>query len=105
VMAYTVGQRTQEFGLRMALGAQQYDLSRMVLRQSAKLAIPGAVLGVLLALSLGRVLRSLMYGVSTADPMILTSVALLVLLIAMLASYLPARRAGQADPMASLRAE
>lgn len=105
VIAYTVGQRTQEFGLRLALGAQRNDLSKMVLRQSARLAVPGAVLGVLLALILGRLLRSLIYNVSPADPVILSSVALLVLFIALFASYLPARRAAQADPMASLRAE
>ncbi len=105
VIAYTVGQRTQEFGLRMALGAQRGDLSRMVLAQSARLAVPGALLGVAMALCLGRVLRSLIYHVSPADPLILSSVALLVLFVALLASYLPARRAGNADPMASLRAE
>jgi predicted permease len=105
VIAYTVGQRTPEFGLRLALGAQRGDLLRLVLAQSASLAVPGTVLGVLLALSLGRVMRSLIYGVSPADPLILTSVALLVLAVALIASYLPARRAARADPMASLRAE
>ncbi len=105
VIAYTVSQRTQEFGLRMALGAERNDLLRLVLMQSARLAVPGAVLGVLLALSMGRVMRNLIYGVSPADPVILTSVALLVLTVALIASYLPARRAARSDPMASLRAE
>jgi predicted permease len=105
VIAYTVSQRTSEFGLRIALGAQRTDLLRMVLAQSAKLAIPGAVLGVVLALNLGRVLRSLIYGVSPTDPLILTGVALLVLAVALIASYVPARRAARTDPMVSLRAE
>ena len=68
VIAYPVSQRTQEFGLRMALGAQRMDLLRMVSRKSARLAVPGTILGVRMALSLGRVMRSLIYGVSPADP-------------------------------------
>ena len=105
VISYTVGQRAPEFGLRVALGAQRGDLLRMVLAQSAKLAVPGVLLGVVLALSLGRVLRGLVYGVSPSDPLIMTAVVLLVLAVALLASYLPARRAAGADPMATLRAE
>ena len=105
VIAYTVAQRTSEFGLRVALGAQRSDLLRMVLGQSARLAIPGIVVGVALALSLGRVLQTLLYGVKPADPIILVSVALLVLIVALLASYAPARRAAMADPMSTLRAE
>jgi predicted permease len=105
VIAYTVSQRTQEFGLRLALGAQRGDLVRLVLRQSARLVVPGAILGVLLTLGLGRVMGSLIYGVSPADPMILGSVALLVLFVGLIASYRPARRAIKADPMAMLRAE
>ena len=105
VIAYTVSQRTSEFGLRMALGAQRGDLVRMVLAQSARLAVPGVVLGVAMALSVGHVLRSLIYGVSPTDPLILTVVVLLVLAVALVASLVPARRAAQADPMTSLRAE
>lgn len=105
VIAYTVSQRTPEFGLRVALGAQRSDLLRMVLFQSAKLAVPGTILGVLLALSLGRVLQNLIYGVSAADPAILFSVVLLVLTVALIASYVPARRASRSDPMVTLRAE
>ena len=105
VIAYTVGQRTSEFGLRIALGAQRADLLRMVLAQSAKLAVPGTILGVVLALSLGRVMQNLIYGVSSADPAILTSVVLLVLMVALIASYVPARRASRSDPMVTLRAE
>jgi predicted permease len=105
VIAYTVSQRTPEFGLRVALGAQRSDLLRMVLAHSAKLAVPGTILGVLLALSLGRVMQNLIYGVSPADPVILSSVVLLVLTVALVASYLPARRASRSDPMTTLRAE
>ena len=87
------------------LGAQRSDLLRMVLAQSAKLAVPGTILGVLLALSLGRVVQNLIYGVSPADPVILSTVVLLVLTVALIASYVPARRASRSDPMTTLRAE
>lgn len=105
VIAYTVTQRISEFGLRVALGAQRGDLLRMVLAQSARLAVPGIILGLVLALSLGRVLQTLLYGVRPADPFILATVALLVLIVSLLASYVPARRAALADPMTTLRAE
>lgn len=105
VISYTVGQRAPEFGLRVALGAQRGDLLRMVLAQSAKLVLPGILVGVVLALGLGRVVHGLVYGVSPSDPVILTAVVSLVLVVALLASYLPARRAAGADPMATLRAE
>jgi ABC-type lipoprotein release transport system permease subunit len=77
----------------------------MVLAQSAKLAVPGTILGVLLALSMGRVVQNLIYGVSPADPVILSTVVLLVLTVALIASYVPARRASLSDPMTTLRAE
>jgi predicted permease len=105
VISYTVGQRASEFGLRVALGAQRRDLLQMVLAQSAKLAIPGAFIGVILAMSLSRVVRGLVYQVSPTDPVIITAVVLLVLFIALLASYIPARRAAATDPMTSLRTE
>ena len=105
VISYTVGQRTPEFGLRVALGAQRGDLLRMVLAHSAKLAVPGTLIGVILALSLSRVVRGLVYQVSPTDPVIMTAVVLLVLFIALLASYVPARRAAATDPMTTLRTE
>ena len=105
VIAYTVAQRTQEFGLRVALGAQHGDLLRMVLLQSARLVVPGMIVGLALALSMGRVMQALLYGVSAADPLILASVAFVVLVVALIASYVPARRAANADPMTALRAE
>jgi predicted permease len=105
VIAYTVTQRSSEFGLRVALGAQRKDLLRMVLGDSARLAVPGTIIGALLALSLSRVVQTLIYGVSAADPIIYVSVIFMVPAVALLASYVPARRAAQADPMQTLRAE
>jgi predicted permease len=105
VIAYAVSRRTSEFGLRLALGARRFDLLRLVLAQGARLAVLGTVLGILMSLGLGRVMRSLIYGVSPADPLIFVSVAFMVLAIAFLASYMPARRAAQADPMTALRSE
>jgi predicted permease len=105
VIAYTVTQRTPEFGLRVALGAQRSDLLRMVLEQGARLAVPGIILGVLLAVSLGRVVQSLLYDVRATDPLILVTVAFFVLIVSLLASYVPARRAALANPMMTLRAE
>ncbi len=105
VIEYTVSQRTQEFGLRVALGAKRMDVLGMVLAQSARLAVAGTALGVVLALCMGRVMRSLIYGVSPADPLVLSTVVVVVLIVAMVASYVPARRASRSDPMAMLRAE
>ena len=105
VIAYSVGCRTHEFGLRMALGANRWDVMRLALSQGAAATITGMVLGLLGALALARVLRSLIYEVSPADPVTFAAVALLVLAVAALACYLPARRATEADPMSALRAE
>jgi predicted permease len=105
VIAYAVSRRTTEFGLRMALGAQRGDLMRMVLGQGARLVIPGAAAGVVLALVLGRLMKSLIYGVRPDDPLTLVAVAGMVLAVALLASYIPARRAAKSDPMRALRAE
>jgi predicted permease len=105
VISYSVSQRIPEFGLRLALGAPPINLLRMVLVQAAKLAVSGAIIGLTIALTLARVLRSLIYNVSPADPMTFISVAILVIAIAMLACYLPARRAAKASPMIALRAD
>ena len=105
VIAYAVSQRTTEFGLRMALGAQRGDLMRMVLAQGARLVVPGAIAGVVLALLLGRAMKSLIYGVRPDDPLTFVAVAAMVLVVALVASYVPARRAAKADPMRALRAE
>jgi|HubBroStandDraft_1064217.scaffolds.fasta_scaffold11134_3 predicted permease len=105
VISYAVSQRTREFGLRMALGAQAGDVRRLVLRQGVKLALAGVALGLVGALALGRVLWSLLYQVSAADPVTFASVAALAIAIAALACYLPARRATGVDPATALRSE
>jgi len=105
VIAYSVAQRTAEFGLRMALGAQQGDVLRMVLSQASRLAIAGTLLGIAASLLMARALRSLIFQVSPTDPSTIVSVGLIVILVALLACYIPARRATAADPMNALRAE
>ena len=105
MIAYSVSQRTAEFGLRMAMGAQQSDVLRLVMMQAAKLVLSGTVLGIVLGLTLARVLKNLIYNVSPADPMTFSAVGLIVVAIAVLACYLPARKATHAGPMAALRAE
>ena len=91
--------------MRLALGAPPRGLMRLVLAQAAQLAIAGTVLGVVAALALARVMRSLIYNVSPADPLTFGAVALMVIAIALLACWLPARRATRANPMVALRAE
>ncbi len=105
VISYSVSQRIPEFGLRLALGAPPGDVLRLVLVQAAKLAVTGAVAGVVVALALARVLSSLMYNVSPADPLTFTAVGFGVIAIALVACYLPARRATKASPMIALRTE
>jgi ABC-type antimicrobial peptide transport system permease subunit len=105
VISYAVSQRAHEFGLRMALGAQPGDVRRLVLRQGVKLALAGVAIGLVGALALGRVLCSLLFEVSAADPVTFASVSALAMAVAALACYLPARRATLADPANSLRSE
>ena len=105
VISYSVNRRTHEFGLRLALGAERRDVLSLVVSQGAKLAVGGVGLGVIFALLLARVLRSLIYDVSPADPLTFAAVSLMVTAIAVVACYIPARRATQADPMTALRAE
>ena len=105
VISYSVSRRIPEFGLRLALGAPPNGVLRLVLAQAARLAVAGAVLGVVVALTLARVMRSLIYDVSPADPLTFASVVLMVIAIALLACYIPARRATKANPMTALRAE
>ena len=105
VIAYSVTQRTSEFGLRVALGAQRLDVIRLVLTQAAKLVLAGTALGLVLALTLARVLKNLIYNVSPADPLTFASVGLMVIAIAVLACYIPALKATRANPMTALRAE
>ena len=105
VMSYSVAQRRREFGIRMALGAQKRDVSMMVVREGMTLLSLGAVFGLVGALTLTRLMSTLLYGVSAIDPPIFTAVSLLLGFTALIASYLAARRATQVDPMIAIRAE
>jgi predicted permease len=105
VLAYTVAQRTHEVGIRVALGALRRDVLRMVVLQGVKVAVLGTAVGAVIALLAGRVLRSLLYGVTAHDPLVLLLAVVTPVLVAALASYLPARRATRVDPMVALRYE
>ncbi len=105
VLSYGVSQRTQELGIRIALGAGRRSVLGLVLRQGVQLTLAAVALGVVGALIAGRAIRSLLYGVSPHNPLVLAAVATILTLVAMLASYLPARRATQVDPMVALRYE
>jgi predicted permease len=105
LMSYTVNQRRHEIGIRMALGAKRGDVLHLVVRHGMSLAIVGVVLGTVGALLLTRFLSSMLYGVSVNDPTTLLSVATLLIGVAALASYIPARRATRVDPMVALRYE
>jgi predicted permease len=105
VVAHAVSQRTQEFGVRIALGARRSDVFALVVRQGLSLAATGSALGLLLAPAVARLLRSLLHGVSPFDPSTLVGVPLGIAVITALACYLPARRATRVDPMVALRAE
>jgi len=105
VMSFLVTQSTREIGIRIALGATQQGILRMVLRQGMTIAAAGVILGVGGALMLGRFLRSLLFQVQPTDPATFLSIPLLLMLVALLATYLPARRAARTDAMVSLRCE
>jgi putative ABC transport system permease protein len=105
VIAYTVAQRTREFGIRMALGAQRRDMLQMILRQSFSVVAIGLIIGLFAALTLTRLMASLLYGVSAHDFSIYALVLFVLSAAALFASYLPARRAMNVDPMVALRYE
>ena len=105
VMSYVVAGRTREIGLRMALGAQSGDVLRLILRQGMLLAAIGTVIGLTVGVGGGRLLKTLLYGVSAADPLTFTVVTLLLGAVTFLACWLPANRATRVDPMIALRAE
>jgi putative ABC transport system permease protein len=111
LVAYAVSRRTREIGIRMALGADKQKILRLVMRQGMILVSYGLSVGLLLALALTRVLTSSIFevpilnGVSATDPLTFGSITLLLIMVALLACYIPARRATKVDPMVSLRHE
>jgi putative ABC transport system permease protein len=105
VMTYSVAQRTNEIGIRMALGAERRDVLRMVVGQGLKLTVIGVAIGIGGALALTRFLSSILYGVTPSDPLTFIAVSLILIAVALLACYIPARRAAKVDPMVALRYE
>jgi putative ABC transport system permease protein len=105
VISFSVAQRTHEMGIRMSLGAQPAQVLRLVMGQGARMALVGIALGAAAALGLTRLMRSLLFGVSAADPLTFAAVAILLVAVALAACYVPARRAMRVDPMTALRHE
>ncbi len=105
VTSYAVAQRTQEIGIRMALGARMSDVLKLVLKNGMSLALIGAALGVAGAFAATRVMSSLLFGVAPTDLTTFTAVVVVLVVVALLAGYLPARRATKVDPLVALRYE
>ncbi len=105
VIAYSVSRRTHEIGIRMALGARATEVMKLVVQQGMALAVIGVMVGLLLAVAMSRVLATFLYGVSAVDILAFSAAAFLLLAVAFLANYLPARRAARVDPMEALRYE
>jgi ABC-type antimicrobial peptide transport system permease subunit len=105
VMAYIVGQRTREVGIRIALGAQRRDVVALVVGYGARLVAIGLVTGLVLAIALSQLVRGFLFGLSPVDPVTYVGVALLLALVALLASWLPAQRAMRVNPMVAMRSE
>ena len=104
-LAYMIGQRTRELGVRMALGATAGDVNRLVLRQGIGMALAGTALGAALAVGLGRTLEGRLFGVDASDLPTLASAAAVLVATALAASWMPARRAAHVDPVTALRSE
>lgn len=105
VMSYSVSRRTHELGVRMALGAGQEDVIKLVVTQAMMLALVGSACGLIAAFVLTRMMSKLLYGVRSSDPLTFIAAVLLVSGVALLASYLPARRATRIDPVTALRCD
>ena len=105
MIAYLVNQGTRELGIRIALGASQRNILSLVVRQGMALAFSGVMIGLAAALLLTRLIRSLLFGVEATDPITFTGISLLLAMVALLASYIPAQRAARIDPLISLRSE
>jgi putative ABC transport system permease protein len=105
LLSYAVAQRTQEMGIRMALGARMVDVMRLILKQGLGLVVVGEVIGLLGAFAFTRLLRTMLFGVTATDTLTFVAVSLVLTAVAMLACYIPARRATKVDPLIALRYE